>query len=228
MSDRYARPAVSDSLPASAPVPTAPTIGSKTGVRFAPLWAAAVLALLVAVTLVGALAVEGSAAPAQDPGPAEEPEPFEEPESTDVPAVAEEPAPADDGPESGGVTAGEPGPDGGDRSAVDAENRRIWLVVGGLLAVAVALTLLTVRYWSQTRPVAVTEPVADTEADGRRERRGRRSRRAVAGADHAAADESWEPRGTGEFDRVVVTPVAARARLSADQRRSAFEAHRRR
>lgn len=168
------------------------------------------LALSVCVAAVGA-------APAQDPAP------------TETPAIIEDPVPAEDSVPGTGdsrdpvaTTAVEPAADGSDRSAVDAENRRIWLVVGGLVAVAVALALLTVRYWSQTRPVPVTAPRPDPV--GRRERSGRRSRRAVAGADHATADESWEPRGTGEFDRVVVAPLARQARPTPDQRRAAYEA----
>jgi hypothetical protein len=33
-----------------------------------------------------------------------------------------------------------------------AEDRKVWGVVGALVAVALALTVLTVRYWRQTRP----------------------------------------------------------------------------
>jgi hypothetical protein len=50
----------------------------------------------------------------------------------------------------------------------------------------------------------------------------RRSRRAVAGADHRAADADWEPRGTGEHERVEVTTTARGRRPSRDARRAAL------
>lgn len=135
---------------------------------------------------------------------------------------------------------------------VRQENRRIWLVVGGLVAVAVALALVTVRYWRHTKPVAVpapssrdrasarpvaSGPEASRSGEPRRSRAGpviaepsagRRSRRSVAGADHAGADEGWEPRGTGEHERVEVSASVARSRPSRAQRRSAYQAGRRR
>lgn len=115
---------------------------------------------------------------------------------------------------------------------VAAENRRIWLVVGGLVLVAIALMLVTIRYWRQTRPVAVTadledHPVEAEDESDRGRREGRRSRRSVAGADHATADSTWEPRGTGEHDRIDPAPAIHRARITADQRRAAYEAARR-
>lgn len=36
--------------------------------------------------------------------------------------------------------------------AVPGEERKVWAVVGGLVAVAVALSALTIRYWIHTRP----------------------------------------------------------------------------
>lgn len=83
-----------------------------------------------------------------------------------------------------------------DEDAVDAENRRMIIIVGGLLFVAFAILLLTIRYWIVTRPVAGSNDRHRTRSD--RKRTGRRSRRAIAGADHAGADDDWEPRTTGE------------------------------
>lgn len=96
-----------------------------------------------------------------------------------------------------------------DREAVDAERRRMALIVGGLVAVAFALLLLTIRYWKTTRPVP---PDAATGGDGRPERIrfGRRSRRAIAGADHAGVDDGWEPRSTGE--QIAISETTARSR----------------
>lgn len=169
-----------------------------------------------------------------------------------------------------------PDPDGGVDNAqqVRDENRRIWLVVAGLVAVAIALALVTIRYWRNTKPATVPTgkdrakgdarvsaedaasdrraapgrrtvpgrrsiPVADDEVAGRPRRPrstpvvadppvGRRSRRSVAGADHAGADDGWEPRGTGEHDRIEVSAAVERSRPSRNQRRSAYEAGRRR
>ena len=136
--------------------------------------------------------------------------------------------------------------------SVDAENRRILLIVLGLVAVAIAITLLTIRYWRQTRPVPVAdESVSAGRADSDRrsdpvpEARApdggayselfepvavpaRRSRRAVAGADHAGADDLWVPRGTGEHDRVEVSEAPVISKPTTDQRAAALNAGRRR
>ena len=115
----------------------------------------------------------------------------------------------------------------GRSSEIDSENRRIALIVGGLVVVALALVLLTIRYWRATRPVPVIETASDTEpvvvprsraASGP----GRRSRRAVAGADHAAADETWEPRATGEQPRIDPPSSARTVRPSRQQRAAAL------
>lgn len=220
-------------LPASLPVRTPPTTRRSACRRFVRSLLAPVLAVLVTVVVVVAGTHGAAALPAQDPAPTEEPAVpgVDDPTVTnDDETTGDDEADAGDagdGLDPGAVTAVEPVADGSDRSAVDAENRRIWLVVGGLVAVALALAALTIRYWFHTRPVLVAEPLANASSGGRRERGGRRSRRAVAGADHAAADESWEPRGTGEFERVVVAPVARQTRPTADQRRAAYEAARR-
>lgn len=73
-----------------------------------------------------------------------------------------------------------------------AEDRKIWAVVGGLVAVAVALTLLTVRYWRQTRPIG-----SGTAAPAGRSRR----RRGAAGKP-APATENPDP------DRATARPTA--------------------
>lgn len=83
-----------------------------------------------------------------------------------------------------------------DQDAVDAENRRMTIIVGGLVFVAFAILLLTIRYWIVTRPRAESNDAGRSRSE--RRRTGRRSRRAIAGADHAGADDDWEPRTTGE------------------------------
>jgi hypothetical protein len=115
-----------------------------------------------------------------------------------------------------------------------SENRRMIAVIGGLIVVALALTVLTIRYIRVTKPEArapapigrhgrtvtpapdqappadptvppsaapAVPPSAVTEASP---------------ADHGGADVDWEPRGTGEHDRVEVgaTPATPRPRRS--------------
>lgn len=115
----------------------------------------------------------------------------------------------------------------GRSSEIDAENRRIALIVGGLVAVALALVLLTIRYWRTTRPVPLSDTVADAEPvavprSRAADRPGRRSRRAVAGADHAAADDTWEPRATGEQPRIDPPDTGRTVRPSRQQRAEAL------
>lgn len=112
------------------------------------------------------------------------------------------------------------------------ESRRVMAIIGALVFVALALLVLTIRYWRVTKPVrfepdastptpepevpatpaaaaaAVAEPAASAE-DVPTGRSTRRSRRSVAGADHAAADADWEPRGTGEHAVVEPAPTGA-------------------
>lgn len=226
------------------------------------------MALLAGFVTVGAIAFPevdtAAASPAQDPST----------ETTAVDDPAVEPVTSTTAPEAGA----------GSRRVAD-ENRKIWVVVAGLVVVAVVLSLLTIRYWRQTRPVrpatpepdpdpdpepepepeptrvpkrvpateaaptpgpvpplapateATPEPetepgLAPTPAPGRLARGserdgdgpGRHSRRAVAGADHATADDEWEPRGTGEHDRVVVPTAERVPRPDRSQRVAAYEA----
>ncbi len=186
----------------------------------------------------GLLAIDAAAAsPAQDPSTVTT---AVDPSAEPVPSTTEAP--------TGGA---------GSRRVAD-ENRRIWVVVAGLVAVAVALAWLTIRYWRHTRPVrqpvqpsvgaATTETPAPTlelsPAPGRElastptltrgrdndrpvgngEGSGRHSRRAVAGADHVTVDDAWEPRGTGEYERIVVPAADRSPRPNRSQRAAAYEA----
>ncbi|HRW38481.1 MAG TPA: hypothetical protein P5254_12330 [Aquihabitans sp.] len=108
-------------------------------------------------------------------------------------------------------------------SSLFTESRKVLATIGALVAVALALTLLTIRYWRTTKPVAPAThgepkawrdgaPVMGTEAalaavpaGAAPPRPGR-----VASADHARADEDYEPHGTGEHARVEVGASAAR------------------
>lgn len=180
-----------------------------------------VVALVTALVALGSLSAPASARPRQDPTTttvADDAASTSAP-ATDLDAEAEQEESA------------------GSRRVAD-ENRRIWLVVAGLVVVALALSLLTFRYWRRTRPVplgvdvepepeAEPEPatgLAALEARSRRGETGRRSRRAVAGADHAAVGDDWEPRGTGEHERVEVSAAQRLPRPTRDQRAAAYAA----
>lgn len=84
-----------------------------------------------------------------------------------------------------------------DKAADD--NRRVWYVVAGLVAIAVALTGLTIWYWFRTRP---SSRVA--EGGGSPGRHGRGS----APVDHEPPAAVVAPRDvTGAVDGAPVTPV---------------------
>ncbi len=170
----------------------------------------------------------------------------------------------------------DPGGPGSDEVA--AENRRIWAVVAALVAVALALTLLTVRYWRHTKPGPRAQSAAgdqpDLTSDGAVVAAGAAAApagaatagtsadvespaavdveemsfapptlevpvvvgAAAAGADaeQAAAaakadhdpDEAWQPRATGEQERLVLADYEHHVRPTADQRRAAFASSR--
>ena len=151
-----------------------------------------------------------------------------------------QPAGASDVPITAAPDAETSSPTTSGRSAeIDAENRRILLIVGALVAVALALLLLTIRYWRATRPVVADTSVPDEDMEGEDEdvviaqkallevpptvgRTGRRSRRAVAGADHASVDDEWEPRATGEQPRIDPPTTGRTVRPSSQQRAEAL------
>lgn len=98
------------------------------------------------------------------------------------------------------------------------ESRQLYAVVAGLVLVAVALSLLTVGYWRRTKPVW-PEPARARQAPAVPS--GRTARQAVAGADHATVDDTWESHATGEHKRVVAPTSMARPGTAA--RRAALE-----
>lgn len=100
------------------------------------------------------------------------------------------------------------------------EGRKIYAVVVGLLLVAVALSLLTVGYWRRTKPQRPEPARARRVAPAVPS--GRVARQAVAGADHAAVDDTWESHATGEYVRVEA-PKRTTARPGAAARRAALE-----
>ncbi len=278
--DRYDRAPVADVHPRPAPARTGPLAASS------PARRVAVVVAVVSVAWVALVAVGPvGARPAQDPGVTST---LAFDGSTTVAPTGV--APTDDTMPTAGTGDTTESTGAGSRRVAD-ENRKIWAVVAGLVLVAIALSLLTIRYWRRTRPVADTtglmlptdaalavalasepetgppagesssgEPSADASGadepssvevveppgavssglevvagDAEPADTGADTapvpvvdvspaspRRAVAGADHASADEAWEPRGTGEHERVVVAPAARPQRLSAEQRAALF------
>ncbi len=207
-----------------APAPPAPARVWTDRLPVATVWRLSVAGIVLSLSALVLVAAPSDARPAQDPASVSTtaPTPTLEPVAVPDPTAAPEtPAPA----------VGADGRPANNAAQVSAENRRIWLVVGGLVFVAIALLLLTIRYWRQTKPVAVTrssleEPDAAELETSDEDAGGRHSRRAVAGADHSSADDTWEPRGTGEHDRIEKPTGASLARPSADQRQAAYEAQR--
>ncbi|MEO6989762.1 MAG: hypothetical protein ABI239_14080 [Aquihabitans sp.] len=178
----------------------------------------AMLGIVVALTVLGAGAAGvAEASGAQDPAI-----------STTSGAFGTEPAVSPGASTTTAPSSDEETPTTSGRSAeIDEENRRIVAIVGGLVVVAIALLLLTIRYWRTTRPVQGAAAASDvqpvlTSRSRTDARRGRRSRRAIAGADHAGADETWEPRATGEQPRIDPPSSVRAVRPSKEQRASAL------
>lgn len=209
---------------------------------------------LLALFVVGATAGEPGiasasptavAVPLQVPGEGDLELPAEEGPEGDLPV---EPAPTEPPPTEPVDATGAEDIEVDDDGAVDAENRRILLIVLGLVAVAIAITLLTIRYWRQTKPVPAVLDDGPRDLEGDHVPAGgtaapadddddlfepvaepsRRSRRAVAGADHPGADDLWIPRGTGEHDRVEIGVAPVISRPTSDQRAAALQASRQR
>jgi pyruvate/2-oxoglutarate dehydrogenase complex dihydrolipoamide acyltransferase (E2) component len=134
-------------------------------------------------------------------------------------------------------------------SRVADENRKIWLVVGGLILVALALAALTVRYWRQTKPSLL--PLDAEPAPRRATRADRKAAAAVAttaaaaearaddtvaipvaepaavpAADHRTSDEEWEPRGTGEHDRIEIPAARKPVKPTREERAAVLAAYR--
>lgn len=134
-------------------VPVAVVHPRPTPARSGPIAVPAVARLLAAGAVVALMSLFGAAAasgrPIQDPNSTTV---AVDGSSTTLPGTTT-PAPATTPLASTGGDAGSTEPGG--RRVAD-ENRKIWVVVAGLIIVAIALSLLTIRYWRRTRPVPPT------------------------------------------------------------------------
>lgn len=168
------------------------------------------LLLLLALGAALAVVVPGVGSPAaalgrQAPEPAEVTEP-----GADVTVGADEPD-VDRG------EAAEP-----ESRPLFTESRRIVAIIGGLVLVALALLLLTIRYWRVTKPIPAAAVPERSEATAVPARGAVPEEFvvapitsevpvSVAAADHRP-DDTWEPRGTGEHAAVTIAAQRAAAR----------------
>lgn len=154
------------------------------------------LLVLVLVTAAGAQAGWGSdARPARSAAPAttavttpRTPGTTKDLLDSSRPAVAEAPTPTSTQPTTSSA------------SRVNDDNRRVWLVIVGLITVAVLLALLTLWFWQRTRPAHVAAangpddlaepPDRDRAVSGVARAPGRRRTAAVVGPGPAAGERS--------------------------------------
>lgn len=130
---------------------------------------------LAGLVLVGALSLGGSAAWAQDPPPSTPTSGVLVPGST-VPATTVPPAT---------TTSEAPASDDSGDGLLDLDaNEKVWVIVGGLVAIAVLMMVLTIIYWRHTKPdrpkqdkrIDRAERRAD-KAELKQEKRERRSKK---------------------------------------------------
>lgn len=220
---------------------------------------------MVAIGALAVLAGPPSVAHGQVPGSTSEVDPAFQPPGTTV-AIGTDPAttepstadpgtteapgstPLDTDAEVTVVDTADPAPTAPDTKEIDDENRKFAIIVAGLVAVAVALSLLTAYYWRVTKPGAYDEfddvddeddeygfddedddrgpsgDVDELDDDELFVSSGPRSRQAIAGADHADVDAGWEPLATGEQERVSGQVRRATSRPSPRDRARAFGA----
>ena len=115
------------------------------------------------------------------------------------------------------------------------DNRRVWYVVAALVAVALALTGLTIWYWFRTRPTAAGRRAAGTST-GRHGRAGAPLDHDLPPEDTTAAPvdagtdrEQTPARGTAAVDeRARRPPCRGADRQGASARRATPAHHRRR
>lgn len=124
---------------------------------------------MAGLVVAGALTVLGgwpSVASAQDPVPSTTIAPTDPLTSTDVsggttpttpttPTTSGTPGSTGLDPEVTVPDTAEPAQTTPDTTEIDDENRKFAIVIAGLVAVAVALALLTFRYWRVTKPVPI-------------------------------------------------------------------------
>lgn len=182
-----------------APIPVAPPRRQKPMLR-----RTAVLVVLGALVWFSSFAL-GPSASAQEP---------EGTSGVDSSSIDGSPSTAVDALGDDGLPTGGPGSSSADDSTVDGsatddsaivenplrdqddeepgtstdQERKVWAVIGGLLLVALALTIITVRYWRQTKPSQAPPPSLN-EARGRRTGRRQSGGRRAGGRRARQADQ---------------------------------------
>jgi hypothetical protein len=161
---------------------------------------------LAALVLTGALGIVGAGtAAAQDP--------------TTVPPTSGVLVPGTTAPPSttpaSTTTTEAPAEDEGGLLDLDA-NEKVWVIVGGLVGIAILMMVLTVLYWRHTRP---EHPKQDRRIDrverkeAKAERKDEKRRRRAAGKDPFTddGDDGPPPAGPLDLDAILGGPDPARS-----------------
>lgn len=154
-----------------------------------------------ALALVGVLTLWGGAVSAQEVPPSTVPDVLVPGSSTPTSV------PPTSGPATT-TTAPAAGDDGGLLSFDLDANEKVWVIVGGLVVVAVLLAVLTVVYWRHTKP---DRPKRDRRIDRderHEQRRRRKSKDPFAGADDR---EDAESAGPLDLDELLGSPDPGRS-----------------
>jgi len=110
-------------------------------------------------------------------------------------------------------TTSAPAADGGDGGGLldfdfDA-NTKVWIIVGGLVVVAIATLVLTILYWRHTRPERAEDDGGEAEPKRTRRQR-RRDERAASEAEAATAAEVPD-LSEADLDELLGPPDAQRS-----------------
>lgn len=104
--------------------------------------------------------------------------------------------------------------DGGGLLDLDLDaNEKVWIIVGGLVVIAVVMAVLTVVYWRHTRPDRSGEPEAkETRAERRaRKREAKAAARDPFVEDEAVGEEPEPVEGPLDLDALLGGPEPSRS-----------------
>jgi hypothetical protein len=94
-------------------------------------------------------------------------------------------------------------------------NEKVWVIVGGLVAVAILMLVLTVIYWRHTKPERWPQDREATKAGRKRQKRRRRatSKDPFLAEDETPAPSSSPPSASGpmDLDDLLGTPDPSRS-----------------
>ncbi len=167
---------------------------------------------LVALTVAGVLTLGGTAAAwAQDP-PVTTPSSILVPGTTAPSTTAPATTPTSEAP------AEDPVQDEGGFFDFDA-NEKVWIIVGGLVAIAVLMMVLTVLYWRHTKPDRPAKGERTSRAERKRDKRLRKAARKDPwtddDGDEDGDDEPAQPSGPLDLDELLAAPDSDRSVFGA-------------